>query len=85
MEINEKVIFLTTTNPEDPEGEPVEVVVDESYIFNPEFDLAQQVAWVPEWWETTKIGTELYIKMQPLKISIVILKIRITLKAVSMV
>lgn len=62
-----KVIFLTTTNPDNPEGEPIEVVVDESYIFNPEFDLAQQVAWVPEWWETTKIGTELYIKMQPLK------------------
>ena len=62
-----KVIFLTTIDPENPEGEPIEVVVDENYKFDKDYDIAQVVAWVPEWWETTKVGTDLYLKMQPLE------------------
>lgn len=49
----------------DEDGTPQETFVDESYRINK--DAGETIAWrwINEWYETTKIGSDIYVKMQP--------------------
>lgn len=58
-----KIKFITTLN---AFGEEEEFVTDETYVFNPEIDLKEEIAWIPEVWEGTKIGTDIYVNMRPI-------------------
>lgn len=58
-----KIKFITTLN---EFGEEEEFVTDETYVFNPEVDLNEEIAWIPEVWEGTKIGTDIYVNMRPI-------------------
>lgn len=57
-----KIKFITTQTDKGIE----ELIVDETYKFNPQMDLEERIAWIPEVWEGSKIGTDIYIKMRPL-------------------
>lgn len=47
-------------------GEESEILVDESYKFNPMIDIEERVAWIPEYWESTLIDEDIYLRMRPL-------------------
>ena len=58
-----KIGFLTYMN---ESGVPQEIVVDEKYKLNKDAgDLELKWEWIPEVWEGTKIGKDLYINMRP--------------------
>lgn len=58
-----KIKFILTNTPEGPK----EFLVDETYKFNPELDIEETVAYIPEVWEGTRIGTDIYVNMGPVK------------------
>lgn len=58
-----KVGFLTYMDPET--GMPQEMIVDDTYKFNEEFDLNLEWEWIPEVYETWKIN-DIYVRMQPI-------------------
>lgn len=49
----------------DPDGDQQETIVDENYI--PDVARGEEITWfwVGEWWEGTKIGNDIYVKMGP--------------------
>tara|TARA_Y100001938_G_scaffold141522_1_gene211433 strand:- start:14995 stop:17418 length:2424 start_codon:yes stop_codon:yes gene_type:complete len=50
----------------DEDGEEQEMIVDETYKFDEKKgDLDLKWEWIPEIWEGTKIGTDLYVNMRP--------------------
>jgi len=49
----------------DENGEPQKDVVDENYIVDKELGETIEWMWVNEWWEGTKIGEDIYVKIQP--------------------
>ena len=50
----------------DEEGEPQELIVDESYKFDEaKGDISIKWEWIPEVWEGTKIGSDVYVNMRP--------------------
>ncbi len=58
-----KVRFLTYS---DASGEMQETIVDETYVLNAEGgDVSVQDEWLPEVYETWKIGADIYVYMQP--------------------
>lgn len=57
-----KIKFLTY---QDDNGDPQEVIVDESYVLNREQgDLGITEEWIPEAYETWKIGSDKYVTMR---------------------
>ena len=59
-----KIGFLTFLDPDTMQEE--EMVVDESYKMNPESgDVDIRWEWIPEIWEGTKIGNDVYVNMRP--------------------
>lgn len=58
-----KIQFLTYSN---EEGEILETIVDENYKLNEDAgDINLESQWIPEVYEGWKIGTDIYVKMQP--------------------
>jgi hypothetical protein len=60
-----KKIKFITTQLED--GSIEEFIVDETYTFNRDTDLEETVAWIPEVWQGTKVGTNVYINIGPIE------------------
>jgi len=58
-----KVGSLTTTDPET--GETIKQYVDETYKPNKELGETVDWLWISEWYEGTKIGTNIYTRMRP--------------------
>lgn len=59
-----KIGFLTYLDPETFQEQ--EMIVDESYVKNPESgDIDIRWEWIPEIWEGTKIGDDVYVNMRP--------------------
>lgn len=58
-----KIGVLTYLDPET--GDELETVVDENYKINKSLGEKIKWVWINEWWEGTKIGKDIYIKMQP--------------------
>ncbi len=58
-----KILFITTL---DEFGEIKEIIADETYKMIKGIDLAVEEAYITEYWEATKIDSDIYIKMQPL-------------------
>jgi len=57
-----KIGFLTYP---DENGMPQETVVSETYKVNKELGEEIKWEWIREWWETTRLGKSIYVKMQP--------------------
>lgn len=58
-----KVGVLTYLDPET--GDEIEEVVDENYKINKDLGEKIKWLWINEWWEGTKIGSDIFVKMQP--------------------
>lgn len=58
-----KVKFVKTVDLET--GEEVELLMDETYKFNPVIDTEERIAWIPEYLESTKIDEDIFCRMQP--------------------
>lgn len=59
-----QIKFIKSQDPET--GEIVETIVDETYKFNPLFDLEERIAWIPEYLEGYKIDEDIFIRMRPI-------------------
>jgi hypothetical protein len=46
-------------------GEEQKDIVDENYKANKDLGEEVETIWVNEWWEGTRIGTDIYVKIQP--------------------
>lgn len=57
-----KVKFIKTIT----ENGVEDLIVDETYEFNPMIDLEETIVWIPEAWEATLLGSEVYINIRPL-------------------
>ena len=49
----------------DDNGEELKDIVDENYKIDKSLGETIKWVWINEWWEGTKIGKEIYVKMQP--------------------
>lgn len=58
-----KIGLLTYLDPET--GEEIETVVDENYKADKATGEKLEWKWINEWWEGTKIGKDIFVKMQP--------------------
>lgn len=58
--------FLTYKNPENPDGEPLQTIVNENYKLNKKAgDISIEWEWIPERHEGYKIGATIYKNMRP--------------------
>ncbi len=60
-----KIKFITRLNPETMQEEVL--VTDETYKFDNTIDLEEEIAWIPEEWEVTKIGEDIYCNIGPVE------------------
>ena len=58
-----KLGVLTYLDPET--GDELETIVDENYKIDKSLGQKIKWVWINEWWEGTKIGKDIYVKMQP--------------------
>lgn len=58
-----KIGILTYLDPDS--GDELETIVDENYKITKSLGEKIKWVWINEWWEGTKIGKDIYVKMQP--------------------
>ena len=58
-----KIGILTYLDPDS--GDELETIVDENYKISKSLGEKIKWVWINEWWEGTKIGKDIYVKMQP--------------------